>query len=144
MRTRLLIGALAFGLVMTDPAICAQIAQTPGPDGSQPMPGETEDPANPMPDPSNPTPPMTEPLPPEMPMPAGEAHQMPPAAPMPAPVMQNRDMPMGPMATPPSAGQDTAVSGGTTSTMLTPVRSTKTYPKCTRTVTDNCTNPGGK
>lgn len=128
MRTKLLIGALAFGLVVTDPAICAQIAQTPGPDGSQPMPGETEDPANPMPDPSNPTPPMTEPLPPEMPM----------------PVMQHRDMPMGPMATPPSAGQNTAMSGGTTSAMLTPVVSTKTYPPCTRTMKDNCTNPGRK
>ena len=134
MRTKLLLSAaVAFGLIVSDPAICAQ--NTPLPDGSQTT-GETEDPANPnpMPDPSNPTPPVTEPLPPEMPMPEGEAQSMLP--------MQNRDAPMGPMATPPSAGESTAVSGGTTSAMMAPIASTKEYPSCSRTLTDNCINPG--
>ena len=131
MRTRLLIGALAFGLVMTDPAICAQIAQTPGPDGSQPMPGETEDPANPMPGPSDPMPPVTEPLPPEMPM-------------QQAPVVIDRSLPSGPPATPPTSGADSAVSGVTTTAMMQPVAATKTYPKCTKVLQDNCINPGGR
>ena len=138
MHTKLLLGAaVAFGLVISDPAICAQT--TPLPDGSQTT-GETEGPANPnpMPDPSNPMPPMTEPLPPEMPMPAGEAQQMPPAR----PVMQNTDMPMGPMATPANSGQDSAMSGGTTRAMMMPQPATKEYPLCTRTLQDNCTNPG--
>ena len=138
MRTKLFLSAaVAFGLVVSDPAICAQT--TPLPDGSQAT-GETEDPANPnpMPDPSDPMPPVTEPLPPEMPMPAGEAQQMPPAQPM----MQNTDMPMGPMATPPNSGQNSAMSGGTTRAMMMPQPSTKEYPPCTRTLQDNCTNPG--
>ena len=137
MRTKLLIGAVAFGLVITDPAICAQSNPTP-PDGSQTVPGTQEDPAdpNPMPDPSNPMPPMTEPLPPEMP--AGEAREMP------APMVIDRSLPPGPPATPPSAGADSAVSGSTTSAMMTPQPSTKTYPPCTRTLRDNCTNPGGR
>jgi hypothetical protein len=132
MRTKLLIGAIAFGLVISDPAICAQPAPTP-PDGSQTVPEQPEDPANPnpMPDPSNPTPPVTEPLPPEMPM-------------QQAPVVIDRSLPSGPPATPPTAGADTATSGVTTTAMMQPVAATKTYPKCTRTLQDNCTNPGGK
>ena len=138
MRTQIQLGALAFGLAITGTAISAQTSPT-SPDGSQTMPGETEDPANPnpMPDPSDPMPPVTEPLPPEMPMPAGEAQQMPSQ-----PVMQNTDMPMGPMATPPNSGQNSAMSGGTTRAMMMPQVSTKEYPPCTRTLQDNCTNPG--
>ena len=138
MRKKLfLIAAVAFGLVISDPAICAQT--TPLPDGSQAT-GETEDPANPnpMPDPSDPMPPVTEPLPPEMPMPVGDAQQMLPAQ----PVMQKTDMPMGPMATPPNSGQNSAMSGGTTRAMMMPQASMKEYPPCTRTLQDNCTNPG--
>lgn len=132
MRTKLLIGAVAFGLVITDPAICAQTAPTP-PDGSQTVPGETEDPVNPnpMPDPPNPMPPVTEPLPPEMPM-------------QQAPVVIDRSLPAGPPATPPTAGANSAVSGVTTTAMMKPVPATKTYPPCTRTLQDNCTNPGRK
>ena len=138
MRSILLLGAVAVGLIITDPAICAQAAPPP-PDGSQTMPGETEDPANPnpMPDPSNPTPPVTEPLPPEMPMPAGEAQQMPPA-----PEVIDRSLPPGPPATAPSAGADAAVSGSTTTAMMTPQPATKEYPPCSRTLQDNCRNPG--
>jgi hypothetical protein len=73
----------------------------------------------------------------------------PPADPMPAPspgdpdqqpVRVNTDAPIGPMATPP--GGDSAVSGGTTSQRLQPVPATKEYPPCTRTLQDNCRNPG--
>ena len=131
MRGKMLIGALAFGLVIADPAICAQTAP-PSPDGSQPEAGEVEDPANPnpMPDPSNPVPPVTDPLPPEMPMPAGEAQQIPP-------VVQR-----APPATAPSAGEDAAVSGSTTATMMSPQQATKPYPPCSKTLQDNCRNPG--
>lgn len=129
MRTKLLIGSIAFGLVITDPAICAQTASRP--DGSQPMQGETEDPANPnpMPDPSNPMPRITEPLPPEMPM-------------QQAPVVIDRSLPPGPPATMPSAGADAAVSGSTTTAMMAPQPATKEYPLCSRTLQDNCRNPG--
>lgn len=142
MRTKLLLSAaVAIGLIVSDPAICAQ--NTPLPDGSQTA-GETEDPANPnpMPDPSDPMPPVTEPLPPEMPMPmpAGGAQQIPPVQ----AVMQNTDMPIGPMATPPNSGNANAMSGGTTRAMMTPQPATKTYPPCTGTLQDNCTNRGGK
>ena len=139
MRISLLAGTIALGLLIADPAICAQNS-TLMPDGSQPMPGETEDPTNPnpVPDPSNLSPPVTQPLPPEMPIPAGEAQNIPPAQ----PPVENRDAPMGPMATPPSSGQDNAVSGGTTSAMMTPIAATKEYPPCTRTLQDGCTNPG--
>lgn len=149
MRIQLLSGAVALGFLLTDPAICAQPAPTP-PVGSQPVPGETEDPVNPnpMPDPSNPTPPVTEPLPPEMPMPAGEAQKMPPmaapdapAAP-PAPEVIDRSLPPGPPATPPSPPTNTAVSGSTTTAMMTPQAATKDYPLCSRTLQDNCRNPG--
>lgn len=144
MRTKLLIGALAFGLVATGPAISAQTTSTV-PDGSQPMPGQTEDPAdpNPMPDPSNPTPPMTDPLPPEMPMPAGQAQDMPPMqTPGDAPMVMDRSMPAAPPATMPSAGANEAVSGSTTGMMMTPQPATKVYPPCSRTLQDNCRNPG--
>ena len=129
MRTKLLIGAIAFGLVITDPAICAQTA--PMPEGSQPTMGETEDPANPnpMPAPSDPMPPMTEPLPPEMPM-------------QQAPMVIDRSLPAGPPATAPSAGANAAVSGSTSTTMMMPQPATKEYPTCSRTLQDNCRNPG--
>ena len=121
MRTQILIGALAFGLATTGSAITAQAAPDT-PDGSQTTPGETEGPANPIP-------PMTEPLPPEMPV-------------QQAPVIIDRSLPPGPPATSPSAGADAAVSGSTTTQMMTPVPATKDYPLCSRTVKDNCVNPG--
>lgn len=140
----LLAAAAAAALIITDPAICAQAAQ-PMPDMSQPVPGEPEDPNNPnpapMPDPSQPNPPVTEPLPPEMPMPAGEAQTMPPAPPT-QPMVMNSDAPIGPMATPPDAGANRAESGGTTSAMMQPQPATKEYPPCSRTLQDNCRNPG--
>ena len=142
MRSKLLIGAIAIGMFSATPTIFAQTTSTPS-DGSQPMPGETEDPAspNPMPDPSNPTPPMTEPLPPEMPTPAGEAQDMP--MPMPAqPQGIDRSLPPGPPATPPSPPTDRAISGSTTTAMMTPQPATKAYPPCSRTVQDSCRNPG--
>jgi hypothetical protein len=127
MRVSLLAGAVALGLIVTDPAICAQIASPP-PDGSQPVAGETEGPV-PMPDPSNPTPPITEPLPPEMPV-------------QQAPVVIDRSLPPGPPATPPTTAADAAVSGSTTTQMMTPVAATKDYPLCSKTLQDNCINPG--
>ena len=144
MRSKLLIGAIAIGMFSATPAIFAQTTSTPS-DGSQPMPGETEDPAspNPMPDPSNPTPPMTEPLPPEMPMPAGEAQGVPMPMPMPAqPEGMDRSMARGSPATPPTLATDRAMSGSTSSAMMTPQPATKAYPPCSRTVQDSCRNPG--
>ena len=52
MRTKLLVGAIAFGLVVTDPAICAQAVPAP-PEGSQTVPEDPVNP-NPMPDPFEP------------------------------------------------------------------------------------------
>ena len=141
MRSKLLIGAIAIGMFSAIPATFAQTTSTPS-DGSQPMPGETEDPdsPNPMPDPSNPTPPMTEPLPPEMPMPAGEPQGMP--MPMPAQPGMDRSMAPGSPATPPTSATDRAMSGSTSSAMMTPQPATKAYPPCSRTVKDSCRNPG--
>ena len=146
MRSTLFLGAAAaLALIATDPALCAQAAPPPPADTMQPAPGEPEDPANPnpapMPDPSQPNPPVTEPLPPEMPMPAGEAQTMPPAPPT-QPMVMNREAPVGPMATPPDAGATSATSGGTTSAMMQPQPATKEYPPCSKTLQDNCRNPG--
>lgn len=130
MRVILLAGALTLGLVITDPAICAQNSIS-SPDGSQSVPGETEDPANPnpMPDPSDPLPPIAEPLPPEMQIPE-------------PPVIIDNTKPIGPPATAPSAGADVAVSGATSVDKLMPQPAIKTYPPCTRKLQDNCRNPG--
>ena len=104
--------------------------------------------------PSPPADPMapSEPMPPAEPAPAqpGEPMPMPQpgdpvAPPVPEPMQQplgSTDAPMGPMATPPSAGSDTAQSGGTTSAMMQPQAATKAYPLCSRTVQDSCRNPG--
>jgi hypothetical protein len=46
------------------------------------------------------------------------------------------------MATSPSSGANSASSGGTTSAGMQPVAATKEYPPCTRTLQDNCRNPG--
>lgn len=122
MRKILLSGVIAFGLIATDPALCAQ--PTPMlPDSSQPVPGQAENPTT-LPDPSTPVPPIVEPLPPEM------------------PVVIDRSLPAGPPATNPAVGADSAVSGSTTSEQMTPVAATKTYPLCSRTLQDNCVNPG--
>lgn len=101
-------------------------------------------PADPM-APSEPMPP-AEPAPPQpgepMPMPQPGEPVSPPA---PEPMQQpqgSTDAPVGPMATPPSAGSDTAQSGGTTSAMMQPQAATKEYPLCSRTVQDSCRNPG--
>ncbi len=114
MRSTYFLGAAAaLALFATDPAICAQAAPAPPTDMMQPMP-----------DPSQPNPPITEPLPPEM------------------PVQGSTDAPIGPMATPPAAAAPDAQSGGTTSSMMQPVAATKAYPTCTKTLQDNCRNPG--
>ena len=141
MRSKFLLSAFAVGILTASPIVIAQ-TMPPAPAGSQPMPGEPEDPANPnpVPDPSNPTPPVTEPLPPEMPMPAGEAQQMPPMQPQPEVI--DRSLPPGPPATMPSAGANAAMSGSTTGMMMAPQPATKEYPPCSRTLQDNCRNPG--
>jgi hypothetical protein len=129
MRITILLGAAAaIGLIATDPAFCMQ--EAPPPTEQMPL----ADPANPvpMPDPAQPAPPLIEPLPPEMPVPAGEAQ----------PVRVNTDAPVGPMATPPAAAAPSAQSGGTTSSMMQPVAATKEYPPCSKTLQDNCRNPG--
>ncbi len=140
MRSHILLGAAAMiGLVAADPAFCMQEAPPPT---EQTLPTNPANPnPAPMPDPAQPAPPSTQPLPLEMPMPAGEAQQIPPA-PASQPVIQNRLAPAGPMATPPDAGADTAVSGGTTPSMMTPQPATKEYPLCSKTLQDNCRNPG--
>lgn len=123
MRSTYFLGAAAaLALIATDPAICAQAAPTPPTDTMQPMPTE--------PSPS----PITDPMPPEMPMPAGEVS--------PAPVQGSTDAPIGPMATPPVVAAPSAQSGGTTSSMMQPVAATKEYPPCSKTLQDNCRNPG--
>jgi hypothetical protein len=118
-------------LVAVSPiAVLAQDAPSPS---EEPMvPAEPAPPAEPMP------PQPGEPMP--MPQP-GE----PLAPPAPEPMLQpqaNTDGPVGPMATPPSAGTEAAQSGGTTSSMLTPQPATKEYPLCSKTVQDSCRNPG--
>ncbi|MEP7349227.1 MAG: hypothetical protein ABI668_04650 [Sphingorhabdus sp.] len=122
MRSKLLIGAIAFGMLSSSPIVFAQIPPPP--------------PA----DPANPPTPSTDPLPPEMPMPADEAQQI-PSAPD-APVVIDRSLPPGPPATPPTAGADTAISGATTTDMMTPKPAVKAYPPCSKTLQDNCRNPG--
>lgn len=123
----------------------AVMAQDMAPPPADPMaPAESMAPAEPMPP--------TEPMPPAEPAPSqpGEPMPMPqpgdpvaPPAPEPMPQPQgSTDMPVGPMATPPSAGLDTAQSGGTTSAMMQPQAATKEYPLCSRTVQDSCRNPG--
>lgn len=144
MRKTIFLGAAALiAIIGTDPAFCLQAA-TPAGEATQPNPADpSTPPVPPVDDPSQPAPPVTEPLPPEMPPVAGEGQTnppMPPASPS-APVI-NRDVPFDPMATPPSAGTDGAVSGGTTQSMMTPQPATKTYPLCTRDLQDNCRNPG--
>ncbi len=131
MRNALLLAAAAFAAVPV-------IAQT----GTMP-PTDPPIPETPAP----PAPPET-PAPPPAPMPPAQpAPEIPPPTPtppsQPGPVV-NVSPPRGPMATPPSAGMDTADSGATTNANLQPVPSTKTYPVCTRKITDNCINRGGK
>jgi len=103
-----------------------------------PPPADPMAPSEPMP-PAEPAPPQSgEPMP--MPQPGD-----PVAPPAPEPMQQpqgSTDAPVGPMATPPSAGSDTAQSGGTTSAMMQPQAATKAYPLCGRTVQDSCRNPG--
>lgn len=104
-----------------------------------------------MPPPADPMAP-SEPMPPEESMPPqpGEPMPMPQpgdpvSPPAPEPMQQpqsSTDAPVGPMATPPSAGLDTAQSGGTTNAMMQPQPATKEYPLCSRTVQDSCRNPG--
>jgi hypothetical protein len=104
-----------------------------------------QDTMKPPPPPSEPTPP-AEPSPPQpgdpMPMPQPGDPSVPPAPePMPQP-QGSTDAPAGPMATPPTAGADSAQSGGTTSAMMTPTAAMKEYPPCTKTLQDSCRNPG--
>lgn len=144
MRSTLFLGAAAaLALIATDPAICMQAAP-PAPDSTQTPPPPPADPSNPgepmapapVPDPA--APPQPQPMPPEMAPPVQPA---PGTAPTP-PVQGSTDAPVGPMATPPTAGADTAQSGGTTSAGMTPVAATKEYPPCTKTLQDSCRNPG--
>jgi hypothetical protein len=132
MRSTILLGAAAMiGLIATDPAFCMQAAP---PSAEQMPPADTVNPNPvPMPDPAQPAPPLTESLPPEMPVPAGEAQ---------TPVQGSTDAPVGSMATPPTAAAPSAQSGGTTSSMMQPVAATKEYPPCSKTLQDNCRNPG--
>lgn len=143
MRKTILAGAAALiGLIATDPAFCMQNGM---PTTSQTQPdqpaGPNGMPVPPVEDPSQPSPPITEPLPPEMPPVAEQSRDMPPT-PGQTPTMGRTDAPIGPMATPPSAGDRTAVSGGTTRAMMTPQPATKAYPLCTRDIQDSCRNPG--
>jgi hypothetical protein len=136
MRSTIFLGAAAaLALIATDPAFCGQATTPPPPADPMPAPspGDPDQPIPaPVPDPAQPPLP-GQPIPPEM--------QTPPApAPGQQPVRVNTDAPIGPMATPP--GGDSAVSGGTTSQRLQPVPATKEYPPCTRTLQDNCRNPG--
>lgn len=142
MRKTLLFGAAAlFGIIATDPAFCMQngMPSTSQTQQEQPMGPDTPS-VPPVGDPSQPAPPITEPLPPEMPPAAGEARNIPSTPEV--PMTTRTDSPTGPMATPPSSGDAQAASGGTTSAMLTPRPATKVYPLCTRTIQDNCRNPG--
>lgn len=153
MRKTMFLGAAALiTIVATDPAFCLQVAP---PAGEATQPDQTDPntpPAPPVDDPSQPSPPITEPLPPEMPPVAGEGQQNPPTNPtapvqptepmQPVPTVVNRDVPAGPMATPPTPGNERAVSGGATKSMMTPQPSTKEYPLCSRTIQDSCRNPG--
>jgi len=150
MRKTIFLGAAALiAIIGTDPAFCLQAAPPAG-EATQPDPNDpSAPPVPPVDDPSQPTPPITEPLPPEMPPVAGEGKVNPPTPPVqpvpptwPTPPVVNRNVPVGPMATPPVAGAARAQSGGTTRSMMTPQPATKTYPPCTRNLQDNCRNPG--
>ncbi|MBL0925428.1 MAG: hypothetical protein IBJ12_13315 [Sphingomonadaceae bacterium] len=139
MRSTILLGAAAaLALIATDPALCMQ-NPTPPANPTDPIPPETPPtPGDPVP----PTPPAPgQPMPMPAPMPAPEPEPQPTPTPQP-PVQGSTDAPVGPMATPPMAGADRAQSGGTTSAMMTPQPATKEYPPCTRTLQDNCRNPG--
>jgi hypothetical protein len=114
MHVKLLVSALALGLVITDPAICAQIAPT----DETPMPGEPMQPADPVP-----APPM-----PEQPQPADPV----PAQPAPEP----------PVETPPAPSAAPAVSSAVTPEQMAPRPATEPYPLCTKTLQDSCRNPG--
>jgi hypothetical protein len=146
MRKTILAGAVALiGMIAADPAFCMQngaptTSQTQ-PDEPMGPDGQPVQPVPPISDPSQPSPPITEPLPPEMPPVAGEARDV-PSTPNEAPVMTRSDAPVGPMATPPTSGNMRAESGGTTRAMMTPQPATKTYPLCSKTLQDNCRNPG--
>lgn len=125
MRTVLMLAAASLPIM----PVAAQNAPIPI---DPPMP---EEPAEPGAPPETPPPaPMPDPNPtPEVPQPT-------PAPPTsPGPVVAKPAMPM---ATPPSAGANTARSGSTTDQNMQPVQSTKAYPVCTRTLKDNCRNPG--
>lgn len=143
MRKTIFLGAAALiAIIGTDPAFCVQAAP-PAREATQPDPTDpSAPPVPPVDDPSQPTPPITEPLPPEMPPVAGEGQANTPTPPVMNKPVINRDVPIGPMATPPVAGMQRAESGGTTPAMMTPQPATKTYPPCTRTLQDNCRNPG--
>lgn len=142
-KTIFLSAAALITIIGTDPAFCLQ-ATPPAGEANQPSPMDPNaPPVPPKDDPSQPSPPITEPLPPEMPPVAGEGQTYPPMPPsMPTQSVINRDVPIGPMATPPVVATDRAVSGGTTQSMMKPQAATKTYPLCTRTLQDNCRNPG--
>ena len=142
MRKTLLFGAAAlFGMIATDPAFCMQDTMPMTPSTATEQPISPDNPSAPLEgDMSQPQPPVTQPMPPEMPPAAGEARQVPPAPE--APMTTRTDAPVGPMATPPAAGGQQAVSGGTTSAMMTPQPATKAYPLCSRTIQDSCRNPG--
>lgn len=132
MHIPLIASALMLGLVIADPAICAQVA----PPQEAPMPGEPMQPADPIP---------SDPMP-EQPQPADPIPAQPAPMPMPpapeAPVVIDRSLPSGPPATSPSAAADVAVSGVTTTALMTPTPATKSYPPCTKLLQDNCRNSG--
>lgn len=132
MRKTLLFGAAAmFGIIATDPAFCVQDAAATTAQTQPDEPAGPDVPSTPpIGEPAPPAPPIAEPLPPEM-----------PPSPDRAPIMRE-DVPVGPMATPPALRGEAAVSGGTTSAMLTPQAATKAYPVCSKTLQDNCRNPG--
>jgi len=144
MRKTIFLGAAALITIMaTDPAFCLQTAPPDG-EANQPDPMDPVTPVvPPVDDPSQPSPPITEPLPPEMPPVAveGQANPPMPSGP-PSPTIVNRNVPIGPMATAPGPDSARAISGGTTRSMMTPQPTRKTYPLCTRTLQDNCRNPG--
>jgi hypothetical protein len=142
MRSTIFLGAAAaLALIATDPAFCMQDMNPPPPADpmapADPVPPQTPPkPGEPMPEPA---PPPGEPMPMPQPMPAPAPEPMPTPQP---PVQGSTDAPTSPMATPPMAGTDRAQSGGTTSSMMTPQPATKEYPPCTKTLQDNCRNPG--
>lgn len=144
MRNTISWGAAALiTIIAADPAFCLQASQPPG-EANQPHPADPSAPVvPPVDDPSQPTPPITEPLPPEMPLVAGNRQANPPVlSALPAPTVVNLNAPIGPLATAPGTDTARAVSGGTMRSMMMPQPTRKTYPLCTRTLQDNCRNPG--